>query len=125
MFKTKDPRLCFQFIQNYIYDIQQQLDQCNKTLRAQKLSCPESLSCDKIDERLKEYIQSQQKRFQRKIDHQLTKFKETIQEKQLYNSLFNGSLTHEQVIVYNLSMILFLFKSPCFFVLRRKFYINY
>lgn len=109
MFKTKDSRLCFQFIENYIHDIQQQLNQCNKTLITQKLSCPESLSCDKIDQRLEEYIQSQQKRFQSRIDHELTKFKENIQEKQLYNSLFNGSLTYEQVRVDNLSMILFLF----------------
>jgi len=44
----------------------------------QSPSCPESLSIDIIDQRLKEYIYSQQKHFRQKINNQLSKFKENI-----------------------------------------------
>ena len=97
MFNTKEPHLCLQFVEKYINDIQHQLDQCNNALIRQNPSCPESLSVDVLDQRLKEYIESQQKHFRHKIDHQLSKFKDNIQEKQFYHTLFNGNLTHDQV----------------------------
>ena len=96
-FKTKDPRLCFQYIENYIHDIEQQLDRCNNALIEQEPSCPSSLSCDTVDRRLKEYIQSQQKQFRQKLDHQLSNFKNFIHEKELYATLFQSKLTHARV----------------------------
>jgi len=74
----------------------------------QSSTCPESLSIDRIDQRLKEYIDSQQKHFRQKIHHQLSKFKENIDTKQLDHILFNENLTHDQVGWYPL-MILFIF----------------
>ncbi|CAF1489796.1 unnamed protein product [Adineta steineri] len=96
MFQTKDSRLCYQSIEKYIYGIQYQLDQCNKILMEQNPTCPESISIDMCDLRLKKYIESQQKQFHKKINHQLSKFKECIQEKQFYHTLFNDNLTQDQ-----------------------------
>ncbi|CAM2723234.1 unnamed protein product [Rotaria socialis] len=49
-----------------------------------------------IDQRLKEYIYSQQTHFRQKIDHQLSKFKENIHAKQIDYILFNDNLTSNQ-----------------------------
>lgn len=97
MFKTKDARLCFLSIEEYIQNIQHQLHQCNERLTEQTPSCPESLSIPVIDQRLKEYVDAQQKHFRRKIDHQLSKFKENIHAKQLEDTLSNDSLPLHQV----------------------------
>ena len=98
MSNTKESHLCLQFLEKYINDIQHQLHQCNQTLITQIQSCPENLSIDIIDQRLKEYISSQQRKFRHKLDRQLSKFKDNIQEKQLDHTLFNGNnLTHDQV----------------------------
>ncbi|CAF1418102.1 unnamed protein product [Adineta steineri] len=95
-FQTKDSRLCYQSIEKYIHDIQYQLEQCNKILMEQNSTCPESISIDICDVHLKKYIESQQKQFRQKINHQLSKFKECIQEQQLHHTLFNDNVTKDQ-----------------------------
>ena len=120
MSNTNDHELCLQFTEKYITDIQHQLHQCNNTLMAQNLSCPESLSLNIVDHRLKEYIDSQQKHFRRKIDHQLSKSKEDIQEKQLYHTLFNGNLTHARVEYYTTLMILISIHENYLFIFSKE-----
>ncbi|CAM4973951.1 unnamed protein product [Rotaria socialis] len=94
--KTHDPQLCQQFVQEYLTHIQNQLEQCSTNLHLQVLTCPETLNMTLLDQYLKEYICSQQKRFIRKIHHQLKQFKDTIHEKRLHHILFGNNLTSDQ-----------------------------
>ena len=96
-FNTEEPHLCLQFTEKFINGIQHQLEQCNSALRTQCSSYPDSLTIDLLDQRLKEYVHSQQKPFRHKINSQLLKYKQMVQEKQLYHTLFNVNLARSQV----------------------------
>ncbi|CAF2130690.1 unnamed protein product, partial [Rotaria magnacalcarata] len=65
-------------------------------LNLQATACPETLTVTLLDHHLKEYICSQQKRFTRKIHHQLKRFKDELHEKQLHHILFDNNLTSDQ-----------------------------
>ncbi|CAF4886085.1 unnamed protein product, partial [Rotaria magnacalcarata] len=94
--KTNEPHSCQKFIQEYLTHIQQQLEQCSTQLNLQATTCPEKLTINLVDHHLKEYICSQQKRFTRKIHHQLKRFKDELHEKRLYHILFDNNLTSDQ-----------------------------
>jgi hypothetical protein len=108
MSNTNESQLCLQFAKKYINDIQHQLDQCNNALLTHNQINLENLSLDQLDQRLKEYIYSQQKHFRHKIDCQLIKFKDHVHEKQLGDTLFNGNnLIYNQVSHRRSLMIFF------------------
>ncbi|CAF3385539.1 unnamed protein product [Rotaria socialis] len=94
--KTNEPHSCQKFIQEYLTHIQQQLEQCSTQLNLQATTCPEKLAINLVDHHLKEYVCSQQKRFTRKIHHQLKRFKDELHEKRLYHILFDNNLTSDQ-----------------------------
>ena len=50
-----------------------------------------------LDERLRDYISSQQTSFSRKLNYQLATFKQEIQEKSLHQALVAHTLTNDQV----------------------------
>ncbi|CAF4483059.1 unnamed protein product, partial [Rotaria magnacalcarata] len=94
--KTNEPQLCRKFVQEYLTHIQQQLEQCSTQLNLQATTCPEKLTITLLDHHLKEYVCSQQKRFTRKIHHQLKRFKDELHEKRLCHILFDNNLTSDQ-----------------------------
>ncbi|CAF2080634.1 unnamed protein product, partial [Rotaria magnacalcarata] len=94
--ETNEPQLCRKFVQDYLTHIQHQLEQCTIQLNLQATACPETLTVTLLDHHLKEYICSQQKRFTRKIYHQLKRFKDELHEKQLHHILFDNNLTSDQ-----------------------------
>ncbi|CAM4976010.1 unnamed protein product [Rotaria socialis] len=94
--KTNEPQSCQKFIQDYLTHIQQQLEQCGTQLNLQASTCPEKLTITLLDHHLKEYVCSQQKRFTRKIHHQLKRFKDELHEKRLCHILFDNNLTSDQ-----------------------------
>ncbi|CAM4955562.1 unnamed protein product [Rotaria socialis] len=94
--KTNELPLCEKFVQDYLTHIQQQLEQCTTQLNLQATTCPETLTMTLLDHHLKEYISSQQKRFTRKIYHQLKRFKDAIHKKRLHHILFDNNLTSDQ-----------------------------
>ncbi|CAF4563699.1 unnamed protein product, partial [Rotaria magnacalcarata] len=94
--KTNELQLCEKFVQDYLTHIQQQLEQCTIQLNLQATTCPETLTVTLLDHHLKEYICSQQKRFTRKIHHQLKRFKDALHEKRLHHVLFDNNLTSHQ-----------------------------
>ena len=54
--KTDEPQLCQKFVQEYLTQIQQQLEQCIAKLNLQATTCPETLTVTLLDQHLKEYI---------------------------------------------------------------------
>ena len=94
---TEDSHLCLQFIEKFISGIRQQLGQLDRALVTQGSSYPTTLAVDKLDQRLKEYVHSQQKTFRHKMNAQLSELKQNIEEKQLYRTLFSGNLVQAQV----------------------------
>ncbi|CAF4308933.1 unnamed protein product, partial [Rotaria magnacalcarata] len=91
-----EPQLCRKFVQDYLTHIQQQLEQCITKLNLQAKTCPKTLTVTLLDHHLKEYICSQQKRFTRKIQYQLKRFKDETHEKRLHHILFQINLTSHQ-----------------------------
>ncbi|CAF3514137.1 unnamed protein product [Rotaria socialis] len=94
--EINEPQLCRKFVQDYLTHIQQQLEQCITKLNLQAETCPKTLTVTLIDHHLKEYICSQQKRFTRKIQYQLKRFKDEMHEKRLHHILFQNNLTSHQ-----------------------------
>ncbi|CAM4836039.1 unnamed protein product [Rotaria magnacalcarata] len=94
--ETNEPQLCRKFVQDYLTHLQQQLEQCITKLNLQAKTCPKTLTVTLLDHHLKEYICSQQKRFTRKIQYQLKRFKDETHEKRLHHILFQINLTSHQ-----------------------------
>ncbi|CAF3592697.1 unnamed protein product [Rotaria socialis] len=94
--EINEPQLCRKFVQDYLTHIQQQLEQCITKLNLQAETCPKTLTVTLLDHHLKEYICSQQKRFTRKIQYQLKRFKDEMHEKRLHHILFQNNLTSHQ-----------------------------
>jgi hypothetical protein len=57
-----------------LHHLQSKRDQYNVELNAQNPSCPPTLSLDKVDEKLKQFILSHQKQMNNRMKSDLTKF---------------------------------------------------
>lgn len=86
-----------QFIEKFISGIRHQLGQLDRALATQGSSYPTSLAVGILDQRLKEYVHSQQKTFRHKMNAQLSELKQNMEEKQLHRTLFSGNLVQAQV----------------------------
>ena len=79
--------------------LQKKIDQYSTELTKQLSSCPITLSSlEVIDERLKEYVRLHHIDLLRTINYQVTKLKDNIHGKQLFNQLSYYYLTTEQVL---------------------------
>ena len=97
MSKTTQWDACLQFVQAHLVDIQHRWDACTSALTRQAQTCPATLTTAMLDERLRDYISSQQTSFSRKLNYQLATFKQEIQEKSLHQALVAHTLTNDQV----------------------------
>lgn len=114
MAKTNDHTLCEQFAKEHLSEIKRKIDQCTTELIIQFQACPTTLLPLKttLDQDLKEFVQLQQKYIENKMNFQLTRYQDKIQEKELFQTLSTYSLTNDQVKSLNfLFFYLFYFTS--------------
>jgi hypothetical protein len=100
MAKTNDFELCKKYLMHYIQTIKTQLNQCQMNLTKQSQSCPiTKLSFDIIECGLKELVDRERKYLSITNNEQLIKFKDDIDEKNLFKTMSTCSLiNHQQVI---------------------------
>ncbi|CAF4050299.1 unnamed protein product [Rotaria sp. Silwood2] len=92
--KSNEHTLCQQLVQHRLTELHGQYDQCTTELRIQSLLCPSTLlPLDIIDHNLREFVELQQKYFLNKINSRLTRYKNIIQEKELFQTLSNYNLS--------------------------------
>ncbi|CAF1241717.1 unnamed protein product [Rotaria sordida] len=98
MTKTNEHGLCQQFVINHLTKLNQQYDQCTNELITQSSnSCPSTLlSLQNLDENLKDFVEIQEKYIANKMHAQLTRYKNTIQEKVLFQTVSTMNLTIDQ-----------------------------
>ncbi len=100
MAKTNKHELCQQFIRNRLTELNQQFDQCTTDLLTQSPSCSSKLlPLDILDHNLTEFVHLQQKYLSNKMNSQLNRYKDMIEEKKLYQNLSTYTLTNNQVII--------------------------
>ena len=96
--KTNEHRLCQQFGTNRLSDLNRQLDQCTSELITQAESCPSKLlPLDTLDQNLREFVNLQEKYLSNKMHSQLTRYKDLIEEKKLFQNFSSYDLTNVQV----------------------------
>ncbi|CAM4819703.1 unnamed protein product [Rotaria magnacalcarata] len=98
MAKTNEHVLCEQFVKEYLNEIKLKFDQCTNELRIQVEACPTTLLPLKatVDQNLKEFIEIQQKYLSNKMNFQLTRYRNMIHEKELFQTLSTYTLTSDQ-----------------------------
>ena len=100
MAQTNDFQLCQQYLLNYIENIKQQMEQYQIELTKQSESYPiTSISLIQIDHCLKEFVNCQRKYLSIRNNNQLIKFKDHIQEKELFEIINAFHLTIDQVCI--------------------------
>ncbi len=98
--KTNKHELCLEFVRNRLIELNQQFDQCKTELLTQSVSCPSKLlPIDILDHNLNEFVQLQEKYLSNKMNSQLNRYKNTIEEKKLYQNFFTYDLSNNQVII--------------------------
>ena len=80
---------------------QNQCESYERDLTAQISICPPTLSTNVIDEQLKRFVIFHQKSLSARIDADISKFKASIQEKQLLRILSSNRIDDEQVMHVN------------------------
>jgi hypothetical protein len=109
MAKTHEHELCKQFVKNHFTEIQRQFEQYKTELKTQEQSCPATLlPVETLDHNLKDFVELQQKYLSNKMNAQLKRFKNTIDEKEVFQNLSTYNLTIDQVH-FELEIILILF----------------
>ncbi|CAF4038986.1 unnamed protein product [Adineta steineri] len=99
MAKTNDFDICQQFLITYIEDIKQQLNEQQVKLTENSASCPIlPMSFNRMDHCLKELVDSERNYLLTYTENQLIKFKDCIQEKQLYELIINQCPIVDQLI---------------------------
>ena len=101
MAKTNKHELCQQFVNNRLTELNQQFDQCTTELLTQSQSCPSKLlPLDILDHNLTEFVHLQQKYLSKKMNSQLNRYKDIIEEKKLSQTLYTYNLTNNQVLLF-------------------------
>jgi hypothetical protein len=102
MAKTDEHELCQQFVTTHLSTITLQSEQCTNELNIQFQSCPTTLLPLRttLDQNLKEFVQIQQKHLSNKMNFQLTRYKDMIHEKELFQTLSTFNRTNDQVKKY-------------------------
>lgn len=130
MAKTDEHELCEQFVKKQLNELKLRLDQCTKELTLQSESCPTTLLPWKgtLDQKLKDFVEIQQKYLSNKMNCQLARYQNRIHEKELFQILSTFTLTSEQVACVNLtkkiSELLHFFRF-CFSCLRKIPWIDF
>ncbi|CAF1431400.1 unnamed protein product [Adineta steineri] len=89
--KTNDYELCFQYVTNYIGQLNEQINQYETELTTQLssyLMIP--ISVNQVDTCLKEYVDHQRQYLLTRNNNQLTKFQDEIQANQLYETIMTS-----------------------------------
>ncbi|CAF1529826.1 unnamed protein product, partial [Adineta ricciae] len=95
--KSKDHQQCQQFVIKRLADLNRQHDQCTIELRIQSSSCPSKLfPLDKLDHDLQEFAHLQQVYLSKKMNCQLMRYNDIIEENKLFNTLSKFNLTNIQ-----------------------------
>ncbi|CAF4127151.1 unnamed protein product [Rotaria magnacalcarata] len=88
MAKTNDFQICQQYLDNYINTMKKEIDTCHIQLNNQAQSYPlTTLSLDRLDHYLKEFVDSQRKYLSTRNNKQLQKFIDDFHEKQLFETI--------------------------------------
>jgi len=105
MAKTDQLHICKQYVVTQLFNIKQQLDQCNLELTTQAQTSASSTlillpSQEILDNCLKEYVCLQQNYLFKRMDQQLIKCKNEIRDQQLYRHLsaYNITIAQQQAI---------------------------
>ena len=106
MAQTKNDNEVEHFLQAYLHQLQQQLDQCTTELIAQAISCPQSISLSLMESPLQEFVRLHHLDLTRRINFQINTFREHIHEQELFQQLSSYPLTQEQVNVFSSFFIL-------------------
>lgn len=77
--------LCLQWIEGHLIDLNQQYEQCTKDLLEQEQLSSSFLA--KYDEKLKDFVQIQQKYWSLRLQSHLNRYQSLIQERNLYHHL--------------------------------------
>ncbi|CAF4243626.1 unnamed protein product, partial [Adineta steineri] len=86
--KTNDYELCFQYLTNYIGQLNEQINQYQTELTTQLSSYSMiPVSVNQVDTCLKEYVDHQRQYLLTKNNNQLTKFQDEIQANKLYETI--------------------------------------
>ncbi|CAF1272421.1 unnamed protein product [Didymodactylos carnosus] len=98
MANTNDFQLCKEYLINYLQNIKTQLGQYQIELTKHFQSCPviPKLSFDQIQHCRKELVDRERKYLSMRNNGQLIKFKDNIDETNLFNSICTSSLIHDQ-----------------------------
>jgi hypothetical protein len=100
MTQTADSDICQQYLINYIEDLKNQIDQYQMELGNQSALCPiTSLSLDHMDHCLKEFVNGQRNYLSRRNNDQLVKFKDHIEENELFEIITTYYPTVDQVSI--------------------------
>ena len=92
--------MCYEYLCNYLENLKQQLQQCQLHLNEQSQSYPIiSLSLEQIDQCLREYVHGERNYLSTRNNDQLSKFKDRIHEKNLYQTIATYPLTIDSVSV--------------------------
>ncbi|CAF1196361.1 unnamed protein product [Adineta steineri] len=103
MAKTNDFDICQQFLITYIEDIKRQIDEQQVKLIEHSAFCPILLiPFDRMDHCLKELIDSERKYLSKRYKNRLIKFKDCVQEKQLYELIITQCSTVDQLLTIRL-----------------------
>ncbi|CAF1524992.1 unnamed protein product, partial [Adineta steineri] len=89
--KTDDPERCYQYLTNYIEQLNEQINQYQIELTNQLSSYSMiPISIDQVDTCLKEYVDHQRQYLLTRNNKQLAKFQDEIQAKNLYETIMTS-----------------------------------
>jgi hypothetical protein len=101
MAKTEDFFQVRYFLEDYLSQLLDKLDQLDTAIVTQALSCPKTMELVLIESQLNEYVRLHHLDLKkRKMNFHINQFKNEIYEKALFYYLSSLSLTTEQVILY-------------------------
>lgn len=98
----KSPQL---FASEQIVQIQHQLNTCRTQCNSQMASCPLALNIIEIDDILRDFVLSHQKHLFYKMNSEIKRFQDQIQEQQLFTSLNYPLFNAQKVRTYYLLII--------------------
>ncbi|CAF1139902.1 unnamed protein product [Rotaria sordida] len=102
MAKSNDFEVCRRYLVTYITDLKKQMDQCKMELIKQSQLCPiTTLSLDRIDQYLNEFVDCQRNYLSTRNSRQLIKFNNDFHEKELFKTISGYRLTFDQVSLYD------------------------
>ena len=99
MAQTHDYDLIEKFINGHVNRLQQKVELCTTELLSLSLSCPKTLLLSNLDSRLQEFVRLHHIELTKKVNYNVNKFKDHIQENKLFKGLSSYSLTKEQVVM--------------------------